>query len=106
MEVLIHKKDVDILSTRIEYHFEETDAFGAEDGFNIAVGFTAYDNNREWVLAPEYGELVFNSLSWGSKPDGTYYLERKRLRTHICTEEELGLLEDKSKATFMDFIGP
>ena len=106
MEVLIHKKDVDILSTRIEYHFEEIDAFGAEDGFNIAVGFTAYDNNREWVLAPEYGELVFNSLSWGSKPDGTYYLERKRLRTHICTEEELGLLEDKSKATFMDFIGP
>ena len=106
MEVLIYKKDVDILSTRIDYHFEETDAFGAEDGFNIAVGFTAYDNEREQILTPEYGKLVFNSVSWGSNPDGTYYLERKHLRTHNCTEEELGLLEDKSKATFFDFIGP
>jgi len=105
MDVLMNRKSVDILSTVSELAFEETDLLTADHGLNFAIGFTAYNNEREWMLPPEYGELVFNSLSWGSHPNGTFYLERKRLQTHPCTKEELGLSEDKSGATFMPFVG-
>ena len=103
MDVLIHRKDIDILLTKQEFHFSDTDVIGAEQGLNIAVGFTAFDNNQEWILTPQYGELVFNSLSWGSHPNGTFYLERERLDTHRCTREELGLTNDTSNAVFMPF---
>ena len=86
------------------FHFSDTDVIGAEQGMNIAVGFTAFDNNQEWILTPEYGELVFNSLSWGIHPNDTFYLERERLDTHRCTKEELGLTNDTSNAVFMPFI--
>lgn len=33
--------------------------------------------------------------------DGTYGTTRPRIETHVCTREELGLTEDRSKATFL-----
>ena len=103
MDVLIYNKDIDLILTKQEYHFSDTDVISAEQGLNIAVGFTAFDNEQEWILTPEYGELVFNALSWGSHPNGTFYLERERLDSHICHKEELGLSDDTSNATFMPF---
>ena len=60
-------------------------------GMNIAVGFSGYDSEREWVLDKSYGELVFNSYSWGNDENGDPFAERKPLKTHICTRENLGL---------------
>ena len=41
---LIHKKEVDIISTTNQMHFSEDYIFSAENGFNIAVAFTAHDD--------------------------------------------------------------
>ena len=72
---------------------EDTDSFGFDDGLNFAIAFSAYDSSREYQLPPEYGEIAVNHLSWGPDPNGGYYLIRERLDTHICTREELGLVE-------------
>ena len=85
----IKKKDVNILSATKHLFFEDKDAFGYEQGMNIAVAFTAYNSKTEYELDPSYGEIVFNSYSWGNNNDGTTFVRRTPLRSHICTQEEL-----------------
>ena len=46
-DVLIQKKDVDILSTINDRHFSDTDQFTYSNGFNIAVAFTGFNSNPE-----------------------------------------------------------
>ena len=53
--------------------------------------FTAYDNNPEPELTPEYGELVFQYTTWGEEDDGTFFERFVDLPTHYCTDKELGL---------------
>ena len=66
IEVLIHRKDVDVLSAINEYHYEEDHKFDyVSNGFNIAAAFTAYDTDTDWILDPRYGELTFKSYHWG-----------------------------------------
>ena len=75
MDVIISKKDVDILSTVKEGFFDDDYVFSHENGLGIAVAFTGYNNEREWSLDPSYGNLVFNSFSWGVSDDGSYFTE-------------------------------
>ena len=84
-DVLLNRNDTDILSTMLDLHFSDEDVFGYENGLNLAVAFTAYDNEREWILDPSYGELVFNHFSWGPNPDGSYFTNRERLESQVCT---------------------
>ena len=44
MDVLIARKDVDVLSTTNDQHFKDDFIFSYENGLNIAVSFTAYDS--------------------------------------------------------------
>ena len=60
---------------------------------------TAYDNNPEPTLTPEYGQLVFKYGEWGQNPDGSFFSNRTELATHYCTDEELGLLSDDENST-------
>ena len=46
-DVLIKKKDVDILSTINDRHFSDTDQFTYSSGFNIAVAFTGFGSSPE-----------------------------------------------------------
>ena len=100
MDVMISKKDVDILSTIKTSFFDEKDEFGYKNGFNIAAAFTAYNNEYEWTLDPSYGNLIFNSYSWGERDDGSYFTETVQLEDHVCTRSELGL-EDVEDARFL-----
>ena len=52
---LIMKTDIDILSTVIEAAFDSDYTFDASKGLNIAVAFTAYDDEREQILDPSIG---------------------------------------------------
>ena len=70
--------------------------FKSENGFSIAAMFTAYDNDPEPVLTPDYGELVFRYGKWGQYANGTFYDIEEVLETHYCTPEELGLNKDSS----------
>ena len=65
VDVLLQKKDVDILSTINLNFFTQDDVFDYEKGFNIAIGLTHYDSNQEPVDDDSYGEIVFNHYSWG-----------------------------------------
>ena len=57
VDVLINKKDVDVLSTVNDLHFSPDDVFSYENGLNLAVAFTAYDSNPEPILDPTYGTI-------------------------------------------------
>ena len=75
--------------------------FGSEDGFNVAVALTSYDNEREWIIDPSYSELIFQAYSWGHDTEHHgFKVERKRLNSHVCSPEELGLTDDRQKAKF------
>lgn len=97
MDVLIARKDVDVLSTINDQFYSDDFIFSYENGLNIAVAFTAYDQEQEWILDPTYGSLIFNSYSWGPKEDGGYSTERIRLKEHICQRDELGLGDGDAK---------
>ena len=60
MDVLIARKDVDILSTTNDKHWTDDDIFSAKNGFRVAIAFTSYSNEEEWELDPTYASLSFN----------------------------------------------
>lgn len=97
--MLVNKKDVDILSTINDNHHPVDFVFDNSLDFAFAVGFTAYDGNKEPILEPEYGELVFKHLKWGHTD--TINTERVAFPSHSCTPEELGLEGDPSKSLFL-----
>lgn len=98
-DILINKKKVSILSTTKDLFYSDSDEFTFKDGLNIAVGFTEFDNNREWSLDPRMGELVLTSYEWGIE-GGKPWTERKNVATHNCTREELGLEGEGPEAKF------
>ena len=58
------------------------------NGFEIAFGFTAYDDNYEMLHEPDYGEIKVFMKSWSSSDSFTEFSE---LEFRPCTDEELGL---------------
>lgn len=61
---------------------------------------TAFDDNPEPILDPTYGELVIRYEKWGTKPNGIVYDEVEVLETHVCTDEELGLIDGEKQLRF------
>ena len=61
-EVLLHKKDVNILSAVKDLHYDDDFIFDYSKGIRIAIALTAFDDERDWILDPSYGELVFNAI--------------------------------------------
>ena len=45
--------------------FADSYKFTIENGFNLAVAFTAYDNEPEPIIDKSYGEVVFMHHEWG-----------------------------------------
>ena len=91
IDTLIGKKSIRILSSVKDLYFKDDNEFDYSLGLNIAVAFTPYDSSTDWNLEAKYGELVINSFSWGYKDDGTPFTERKPVKMHNCTREELNL---------------
>ena len=90
VSIFYEKKKFDILQTSIEGHYPEEYVFSWDSGFNIAVAFTAYDNERENILDPSIGELGIYISEWGDE-NGELFLRDIKLDTHQCSREELGL---------------
>ena len=64
-DVLINKKDVDVLSTINDNFYTPDDVINSSNSFRVAAAFTAFDSNTEVILDPSYGELVFMHYYWG-----------------------------------------
>ena len=77
IDVLIEKKDVDIMRTVNDYHFADDEVFGYEEGMNVAVALTAWDYNEDYLLDSTYGELVFYKYSWGDRSDGERFIAKQ-----------------------------
>ena len=103
-EVLINKKDVDIMSTINDNFFTPDDQVTSANGINISAALTKYDDETEDILDPTYGEIVFMRYFWGTQEDGEYKSGREKLSSqHKCTSDELGLGDtDKAKFYPMD----
>lgn len=69
-DVLINRKDVDVLSTVNDNFYTPDDVINFDNGLNIAAAFIAFDSNPEPILDPTYGELAFNHYYWGVQEDG------------------------------------
>ena len=91
--MLIEKKDVDVLSTTLDSFYDEFFVFGYNNGFNLAVAFTGYNNVVDYELDPSYGRLVFNAAKWGTLPNGTFYEDTPELTHHSCSDSELSIGE-------------
>ena len=74
------------MSATKDLFYTDDDVFNyARQKLNIAVAFTEFNKNTEYELPKEYGELVFNSYSWGNDADGNPFTERKGLAHHTCS---------------------
>lgn len=90
---MLGRQDINIRTTVQKYHFTDDEIFSGEEGLKIAIAFTSYNNDREYELPKEYGELIFNSFSWGLRENGEVFTERLPLEHHECTREELSFYE-------------
>lgn len=99
-DVLMEKKDVNVLSTVKDLYFDDTDQFHYSNGLNIAVAFTAYDSVQEPILDPTFGELVLNHFSWGNDAEGKPFTVREPLQQHACSRNELNVSEDPEDPKF------
>ena len=89
--ITIYTHDGSLISTHTVLNYFDSDyEFNSDKlshGFEIAFGWTSYDNNYEMVKEPEYGELQVIRKSWSGE-DGMAYEE---VPYRPCTDVELGL---------------
>ena len=64
-DVLINRKDVDVLSTINDNFYTPDDVIDFSNGLNIAAAFLRFDSDPEPTLDPTYGELAFMHYYWG-----------------------------------------
>lgn len=93
VDVMLEKKDVDILSVVYDSYFGNEQVFDFQSGFNIAVA-------PEAKLDPAVGEIVFMRYDWGYDSAGKFFNNPVRLASRPCTRAELGL-EIGATAKFM-----
>ena len=90
VDILINKKDVDVLSVVNKNFYDSKYIFDYSKGFNVAVAFTSYESQSEYILDPTYGRLVFEKVSWGVDETGSFFTNYEEMDKHVCTKEELG----------------
>ena len=71
MNVLRHRNDVNILQATKDLYFSDSDVFSyKEHGLNWAVAFTEFNNNEEYELPGDIGEIIFKEYAWGQDENG------------------------------------
>ena len=68
--IFIDKKDTSIMLSTKDLFFTDDDIFNNKMGLNVAVGFSGYDSEKEWILTPDYGTLELLSYEWGNDENG------------------------------------
>ena len=84
-----------MLSTVKDGYVEESEVFGPEQGFALAVGLVNEDID-EPLLDPSIASFRMQAISWGLDDQDEYFYEEKDLDLHLCTPEELGLVPGDS----------
>ena len=62
------------MSTKLIDHLATDYIFSNDNnGFNVAIAFTKFDNELDPILDKSYGELIFRAWEWGKNEKGEYY---------------------------------
>ena len=75
------------MTTTKQRAYLPTDTFSYENGLNMAVAFTAYDNDDSYTLDLSYGEIIFKSYTWGEDADGNVSSTHEIIESTVCTDE-------------------
>ena len=59
VNVLVYKKSIDVLATKLDYYYDDSFVFDHSMGFNVAVAYTGWNNEREYEIDKSIGEVVF-----------------------------------------------
>ena len=104
---MLTRKEVDIISVVQDSYFDEAAFFSYKQGFNIAVALEGLED-----LDPSYGKINFrsvtyeNTLSTNLKQKAESNFQRNSaitvglIESHVCTPEELGIVEGSGLAKF------
>ena len=57
LDILISRKDVDIVLAVRDNYLTDSDAFTGRQGMNVAFALTGFDSVRENILDPEYASI-------------------------------------------------
>ena len=82
------------MATKLIDHLADDYIFSHDQGLNLAIAFTNFDNIIEPILDKSYGELIFNAYVWGKDDQGEYFDKQDLIPSHSCTDEELGFKGD------------
>ena len=88
---MINRTDNYVMTSTQDSFFNLDYRFGFEQGLNIAIAFTAFDYNKENILTPDIGRIVYRQYTWGYDAEDNYFVTQDYLPTHVCTKEELGI---------------
>ena len=91
IEVYRLRSDVQVFQSISNGFYDDEYVFGVEEGLNIAVAFTGYDNESEDSLDLSIGRIVFRHWTWGINEQGTSQSGFYTIPSHYCSAEELGL---------------
>ena len=85
---LFERDETDVMQSSRDAHFD-TD-FVYSENLWYAFGITAYDDVREPIDDPSYGELKAFTKTWGGiEGDDVYGVNYRELAVRNCTEAEL-----------------
>lgn len=96
-DILISRKDVDIVYSLREEYFSDDEVFTGRQGLNVAVALSGFDTEQENILTPEIGSFSFQYSKWYFNDNGVLEYETHELETHRCSDEELGLTGSHSE---------
>ena len=94
VNILLTFANSQMVQYTIEDHFVKDSEFTAKQGLEIAVGFLG---GEQGVIDPKYGEISFQIISY----DSLYGVYLKKIESHVCTNAELGQLEDQGGTKMM-----
>lgn len=92
-DIMLAKKDVDIISAVKQNYFNTDYKFSSKQGLNIAIAaFNPFDPSDYRHLDRSYGYIRFKKYNWGLNAAGEFFDKTSDIATHECTEEEMGVL--------------
>ena len=93
-EIMKEYDDTIIMSSPVEYYFNDTSILSDRLGFNVAFGLSKFDGKPDFIEDPDYGTMRALYREWGM-PDAEYGPQVNALKTRRCTAEDFHLTDNR-----------
>ena len=75
--ILVHRRDVDMMTVTKTNFFDQNFVFNHEQGLNFAVALSGVDNEKEDILDRSIGSIVFQAITWSDVDSERSYILKK-----------------------------